>query len=107
MITIINKTKILKTYELDCAIAVKGGKKEKIKSFKDEKTKKNVKRGGMKIETDRVLTLVKGERRENLPDAVSQSKSIIAAKLRGEILVKVQKPAKKKVASKALNAKKQ
>lgn len=97
MITIINKTRLLKAYQLDCAIPVKYGKKVKINSIKaDPKNKqKAAKRGGMKIECDRVLTLVKGEKRENLPDAVSQSKSIIKAKLNGEILVKVQKSPKK------------
>lgn len=104
MITIVNKTRLLKTYELDCAIPVKGGKKEKLDSYVDKKTKKKVNRGGMKIECERVLTLVKGESRENLPDAISQSKSIIKAKLLGHILVKQQKTAKKVEAEPARTA---
>lgn len=104
MITIINKTKLFKTYELDCSIPVKGGKKTKLAPVLNKKTKKKVARKGLKVECDNVLSLAKGEKRENLPDAISQSKSIIAAKLRGEILVKVQKPAKSKVAKKATKA---
>lgn len=98
MITLINKTKHLKTYELECSIPKHGAQKSDMKLGK--KTLK-----GVKKETERVLTMMAGERRVNLPDAVAESKLVKRAIEKGELLMKRQKVVSAKVEEKQEKAK--
>lgn len=88
MVTIINKTKHLRTYELECSIPKHKAKKSDVKLGK-KKNSKVVK--GARKETERVLTMLSGERRNNLPDAILESRSIKLAIEKREIMVKKQK----------------
>lgn len=97
MVTLIHKRKEIRTYELSCAIPVKGCKAEKVQSSKENK-----KASGMKMKSERVLTLLPNEVRENLPDSVLLSPMIQEAIKRG--FIKAKQIVKKSVKSVQENA---
>lgn len=80
MMTLISKSKKLKAYNLTCAIPKVGAKAKKVE-----------KKGYLCIESERVLTMLPGQKRFNLPDAVMDSPEIISAIARGELLSKAVK----------------
>lgn len=90
MITVISKSKRVRCYNLNVAIPVHGAKAGDV-VLKDKKTKKDVKQDFKAKETERVLTMLPGEHRKNIPDAVASSPEVAAAVLKGELLIKSQK----------------
>ncbi len=75
MVTIRNKTKSIKTYNLTCAIALAG-----VAVEKDEK-------GFERAASERVLTILAGEKREGLPNEVLESPEVKAAISKGDLKV--------------------
>lgn len=90
MVTLISKSKVMKVYNLDCSIPLKNGKKTDLSENKKTKSR------GMKVASERNLTMLPNERRENLPDAILESASIKKAIAEKQILVKVQKKSEPK-----------